>query len=171
MRKAGGRDSVRNRGLPLCDLRIGKKGERGAVAPAPCLPSGKRSYLLRTFLKRSAEALARANWPKPGSMEARSELMIWSKVLFFMMFPFTWLGGASFLLVIPLAAAVSLYCVCLFSSFFCCAFILSQANHQCHATIVTSFVKSSANLEEKVMFAENWRMHLIVHILCVSCWL
>ncbi|MDH7883460.1 hypothetical protein OB937_09280, partial [Bifidobacterium catenulatum subsp. kashiwanohense] len=36
-----------------------------------------------------------------------------------------------------------------FSSFFCCAFILSRANHQYHATIVTSFVKSSANLEEK----------------------
>ena len=51
-------------------------------------------------------------------------------------------------LFFPLAAAVSLYCVCLFSSFFCCAFILSRANHRCHVTVVTSFVKSSANLEK-----------------------
>ena len=81
--------------------------------------------------------------------------MIWSKVLFFMMFPFIWLGGASFLLVIPLAAAVSLYCVCLFSSFFRCAFILSRANHQCHATVVTSFVKSSANLEKVTTYEKR----------------
>ena len=78
----------------------------------------------------------------------------------------------SVFLSIPLAAAVSLCLLSIFfSSFFCCAFILRRANRQCHATIVTSFVKSSANLEEKVTFAENWRTHLIVHILCVSCWL
>lgn len=78
----------------------------------------------------------------------------------------------SVFLFIPLAAAVSLCLLSIFfSSFFCCAFILRRANRQCHATIVTSFVKSSANLEEKVTFAENWRTHLIVHILCVSCWL
>ena len=78
----------------------------------------------------------------------------------------------SVFLFIPLAAAVSLCLLSIFfSSFFCCALILRRANRQCHATIVTSFVKSSANLEEKVTFAENWRTHLIVHILCVSCWL
>ena len=63
--------SVGNRGSPPCDS----------------LESGK-PYLLRTFFIRSEEALASANWPKPGSMEARLALMIWLKVSFFMVFPF-----------------------------------------------------------------------------------
>lgn len=55
----------------------------------------------------------------------------------------------SVFLSIPLAAAVSLCLLSIFfSSFFCCAFILRRASRQCHATIVTSFVKSSANLEK-----------------------
>ena len=62
----------------------------------------------------------------------------------------------SVFLFIPLAAAVSLCLLSIFfSSFFCCAFILRRANRQCHATIVTSFVKSSANLEERVSTYER----------------
>ena len=35
-------------------------------------------------------------------------------------------------------------------SLFCCAFIIGRLNRRCHATIVDSFVFSSANLEKNV---------------------
>ena len=64
-----------------------------------------------TFLNRPEDALARANWPKPGSMEARLELRIWLKVsLFFMMFPFGRPPGF-LLLFSSLHRAVRRYCV------------------------------------------------------------
>ena len=73
-------------------------------------------------------------------------------------------------LFFPLAAAVSLCLLSIFfSSFFCCAFILRRANRQCHAMIVTSFVKSSANLEEKVTSSEKRQANFIGRILYVSC--
>lgn len=76
----------------------------------------------------------------------------------------------SVFLSIPLAAAVSLCLLSIFfSSFFCCAFILRRANRQCHAMIVTSFVKSSANLEEKVTSSEKRQANFIGRILYVSC--
>lgn len=76
----------------------------------------------------------------------------------------------SVFLSIPLAAAVSLCLLSIFfSSFFCCAFILRGANRQCHAMIVTSFVKSSANLEEKVTSSEKRQANFIGRILYVSC--
>ena len=76
----------------------------------------------------------------------------------------------SVFLFIPLAAAVSLCLLSIFfSSFFCCAFILRRANRQCHAMIVTSFVKSSANLEEKVTSSEKRQANFIGRILYVSC--
>ncbi len=84
----------------VCDgagmvLVVGKgKGSRGSCwnHGTPCAErvcavlSG--SYLLRTFLNRSEDALARASCPKPGSTEARLAVMIWSKVLFFMVCSF-----------------------------------------------------------------------------------
>ena len=76
----------------------------------------------------------------------------------------------SVFLFIPLAVAVSLCLLSIFfSSFFCCAFILRRANRQCHAMIVTSFVKSSANLEEKVTSSEKRQANFIGRILYVSC--
>ena len=69
--------------------KTGCRGPLGTVA-ARCVIRWNRGkpYLLRTFFIRSEEALASANWPKPGSMEARLALMIWLKVSFFMVFPF-----------------------------------------------------------------------------------
>ena len=65
--------------------KTGCRGPLGTVA-ARCVIRWNRGkpYLLRTFFIRSEEALASANWPKPGSMEARLALMIWLKVSFFM---------------------------------------------------------------------------------------
>lgn len=51
----------------------------------------------------------------------------------------------------------SVSCFSVLSSFFCCAFILSRSGRQCHATIVTSLVYSSVNLEEKVITCEGER--------------
>lgn len=39
-------------------------------------------YLLKTFLNKVEEALAKANWLRPASMETVLALAIWSKVLF-----------------------------------------------------------------------------------------
>ena len=106
-------------------------------------------------MKRSEEALASANWPKriDGS-EVGVDDLVESVVLHDVSFRSAW--RRSCFLFFPLAAAVSLCLLSIFfSSFFCCAFILRRANRQCHATIVTSFVKSSANLEEKVSTYER----------------
>jgi hypothetical protein len=73
-----------------CALAGFGRAKRGPVAVWTMGPLVRKAcvspYLLRTFLNRSEEALARANWPKPGSTDARLALMIWSKVLFFMVF-------------------------------------------------------------------------------------
>ena len=124
-----------------------------------------------TFLNRSALAWrVRTGRSRIDGSEVGVDDLVESVVLHDVSFRSAW--RRSCFLFFPLAAAVSLCLLSIFfSSFFCCAFILRRASRQCHATIVTSFVKSSANLEEKVTFAENWRTHLIVHILCVSCWL
>ena len=108
-------------------------------------------YLLRTFLNRSEEALARANWPKPGSTDARLALMIWSKVLFFMVlflsprcrpvFP----DGLFF----PCRRPRIVY-VFFLSSFFCCGFIVRRPVVSAHAVLVSSFAYPSACLEENV---------------------
>ena len=95
--------------------------------------------------------------------------LVESVVLHDVSFRSAWRRVSVFLFV-PLAAAVSLCLLSIFfSSFFCCAFILRRANRQCHATIVTSFVKSSANLEEKVTSSEKRQANFIGRILYVSC--
>ena len=68
--------------------KTGCRGPLGTAAARHVIRWNRKPYLLRTFFIRSEEALASANWPKPGSMEARLALMIWLKVSFFMVFPF-----------------------------------------------------------------------------------
>lgn len=68
--------------------KTGCRGPLGTAAARHVIRWNRKAYLLRTFFIRSEEALASANWPKPGSMEARLALMIWLKVSFFMVFPF-----------------------------------------------------------------------------------
>ena len=126
--------SVGNRGSPLCDP----------------LESGK-PYLLRTFFIRSEEALASANWPKPGSMEARLALMIWLKVSFFMVFPFGRPPVFFFCLLLRRAARrfvvfLSLYLLL----FFCCAFTIGRKVCVRHAAIAISIVDSSVHLKERI---------------------
>lgn len=126
--------SVGNRGSPPCDS----------------LESGK-PYLLRTFFIRSEEALASANWPKPGSMEARLALMIWLKVSFFMVFPFGRPPVFFFCLLLRRAARrfvvfLSLYLLL----FFCCAFTIGRKVCVRHAAIAISIVDSSVHLKERI---------------------
>lgn len=127
--------SVGNRGSPLCDS----------------LESGK-PYLLRTFFIRSEEALASANWPKPGSMEARLALMIWLKVSFFMMFPF---GRPPVFLLLSSSASCGASLLVVFLSlylllFFCCAFTIGRKVCVRHAAIAISIVDSSVHLKERI---------------------
>ena len=68
--------------------KTGCRGPLGTAAARHVIRWNRKAYLLRTFFIRSEEALASANWPKLGSMEARLALMIWLKVSFFMVLPF-----------------------------------------------------------------------------------
>ena len=132
--------------------KTGCRGPLGTVA-ARCVIRWNRGkpYLLRTFFIRSEEALASANWPKPGSMEARLALMIWLKVSFFMMFPFGRPLGFFFCLLLRRAARrfvvfLSLYLLL----FFCCAFTIGRKVCVRHAAIAISIVDSSVHLKERI---------------------
>ena len=125
-------------------------GNRGS-SPCDSLESGK-PYLLRTFFIRSEEALASANWPKPGSMEARLALMIWLKVSFFMMFPF---GRPPVFLLLSSSASCGASLLVVFLSlylllFFCCAFTIGRKVCVRHAAIAISIVDSSVHLKERI---------------------
>lgn len=132
--------------------KTGCRGPLGTVA-ARCVIRWNRGkpYLLRTFFIRSEEALASANWPKPGSMEARLALMIWLKVSFFMMFPFGRPPVFFFCLLLRRAARrfvvfLSLYLLL----FFCCAFTIGRKVCVRHAAIAISIVDSSVHLKERI---------------------
>ena len=132
--------------------KTGCRGPLGTVA-ARCVIRWNRGkpYLLRTFFIRSEEALASANWPKPGSMEARLALMIWLKVSFFMMFPFGRPPGFFFCLLLHRAVRrfvvfLSLYLLL----FFCCAFTIGRKVCVRHAAIAISIVDSSVHLKERI---------------------
>ena len=132
--------------------KTGCRGPLGTVA-ARCVIRWNRGkpYLLRTFFIRSEEALASANWPKPGSMEARLALMIWLKVSFFMVFPFGRPPVFFFCLLLRRAARrfvvfLSLYLLL----FFCCAFTIGRKVCVRHAAIAISIVDSSVHLKERI---------------------
>ena len=132
--------------------KTGCRGPLGTVA-ARCVIRWNRGkpYLLRTFFIRSEEALASANWPKPGSMEARLALMIWLKVSFFMVLPFGRPLGFFFCLLLRRAARrfvvfLSLYLLL----FFCCAFTIGRKVCVRHAAIAISIVDSSVHLKERI---------------------
>ena len=50
--------------------------------PRRLIKTFMESYLLKAFLNKVEEALAKANWLRPASMETVLALAIWSKVLF-----------------------------------------------------------------------------------------
>lgn len=88
-------------------------------------------YLLKTFLNKVEEALAKANWLRPASMETVLALAIWSKVLFCIFLPFTRL-------------VVSFVGSCFVRSrLFCCGFIVGIPLVRGLADFVASFVFSS----------------------------
>lgn len=133
--------------------KTGCRGPLGTVA-ARCVIRWDRGkpYLLRTFFIRSEEALASANWPKPGSMEARLALMIWLKVSFFMMFPF---GRPPVFLLLSSSASCGASLLVVFLSlylllFFCCAFTIGRKVCVRHAAIAISIVDSSVHLKERI---------------------
>lgn len=133
--------------------KTGCRGPLGTVA-ARCVIRWNRGkpYLLRTFFIRSEEALASANWPKPGSMEARLALMIWLKVSFFMMFPF---GRPPVFLLLSSSASCGASLLVVFLSlylllFFCCAFTIGRKVCVRHAAIAISIVDSSVHLKERI---------------------
>lgn len=153
--------------------KTGCRGPLGTAAARHVIRWNRKALLVEDLLHQVGGGLGECELAEAriDGSEVGVDDLVESVVLHDVSFRSAW-RRVSVFLFIPLAAAVSLCLLSIFfSSFFCCAFILRRASRQCHATIVTSFVKSSANLEEKVTFAENWRTHLIVHILCVSCWL
>lgn len=112
-----------------------------------------RALLVENLLHRSAETLANANWPKPGSTEARLELTIRSKALCFMMFPFGRPLVFFFVSVFSHRAAHRFYAVFLFLVFllfFCCAFTIGRKVCVRHAAIAISIVDSSVHLKERI---------------------
>ena len=170
-KKSERRESVPQRSLRRCLASRGLFQRDGLTRFG--LPSCLKVLLVEDLLHQVGGGLGECELAEAriDGSEVGVDDLVESVVLHDVSFRSAW-RRVSVFLSIPLAAAVSLCLLSIFfSSFFCCAFILRRASRQCHATIVTSFVKSSANLEEKVTFAENWRTHLIVHILCVSCWL
>lgn len=132
--------------------KTGCRGPLGTAAARHVIRWNRKAYLLRTFFIRSEEALASANWPKPGSMEARLALMIWLKVSFFMVLPFGRPPGFLFFCLLLRRAArrfvvfLSLYLLL----FFCCAFTIGRKVCVRHAAIAISIVDSSVHLKERI---------------------
>ena len=153
-KKSERRESVPQRSLRRCLASRGLFQRDGLTRFG--LPSCLKVLLVEDLLHQISGSLASANWPKPGSMEARLELRIWLKVSLFLhdvSFRTTaWFLASFFLLYIVRCVAIVLFFLFfVLLLFFCCAFTIRTSVCVWHAAIVISIVKSSGYLEENVI--------------------